>query len=218
MKKVIKKTVYAMVKPFAWLLHIIINQKVYSISKSLYALCYSYWIGFNLKNYTGGGIKINPHCILRGGKYISIGRSSSLSSYCILTAWDNIRGKRYTPSIEIGENVSIGQYCHITSTNKIVIGNGVLTGRWVTITDNSHGETDYASLQIQPSLRAVVSHGPVIIEDNVWIGDKATILPNVHIGKGAVIAANAVVTKDVPAYAIVGGIPAKVIGLRQEVK
>jgi acetyltransferase-like isoleucine patch superfamily enzyme len=51
----------------------------------------------------------------------------------------------------------------------------------------------------------------VTIEDNVWIGDKATILPNVHIGKGAIIAANAVVTHDVPAYAVAAGNPARII-------
>ena len=53
--------------------------------------------------------------------------------------------------------------------------------------------------------------GPVIIGDNVWIGDKVSILSNVTIGKGSVIACNAVVTKDVPPYSVVGGVPAKVI-------
>ena len=52
---------------------------------------------------------------------------------------------------------------------------------------------------------------PVVIEDNVWIGEKASIMPGVHIGKGAIIAANSVVTHDVPAYAVVAGTPAKVI-------
>ena len=60
-------------------------------------------------------------------------------------------------------------------------------------------------------MRFVTSKGPVIIGNNVWIGDKATVLPNVTIGDGAVIAANAVVTKDVPPYSIVAGNPAKVI-------
>ena len=55
------------------------------------------------------------------------------------------------------------------------------------------------------------SKGPVIIEENVWIGDKVTILPGVTVGQGAVIAANSVVSKDVPAFSVVGGIPAKVI-------
>ena len=52
---------------------------------------------------------------------------------------------------------------------------------------------------------------PVVIEDNVWIGEKASIMPGVHIGKGAIIAANSVVTHDVPAYAVVAGVPAKIV-------
>ena len=214
MKKHLKPFIRSFAKGIATVWHAVFGMRMYSLIKSFYTLVYSYWICKGLKNSVGGGIKIQPHSILRGGKYISIGNKSSLGSHAVLTAWDNIRGKKYTPSIEIGDNVSIGQYCHISATNKIVIGNGVLTGRWVTINDNSHGETDYASLQIPPIIREVVSHGPIIIEDNVWIGDKATILSNVHIGKGAIIAANAVVTKDVPAYAIVGGIPAKIIKQR----
>ena len=60
-------------------------------------------------------------------------------------------------------------------------------------------------------MRSVMSKGPVIIGNDVWIGDKATILPGVTIGDGAVIAANAVVTKDVPAYSVVAGNPAKIV-------
>ena len=62
-----------------------------------------------------------------------------------------------------------------------------------------------------PLKRPIVSKGPVRIGDNVWIGDKATILPNVSIGNGAIIAANAVVTKDVPPYSVAAGNPAKII-------
>ena len=87
----------------------------------------------------------------------------------------------------------------------------MLTGKWVTITDNSHGETDKDTLGMRPQKRTITSKGPVVIGNNVWIGDKATILPGVTIGDGAVIAANAVVTKDVPPYSVVGGNPAKVI-------
>ncbi len=60
-------------------------------------------------------------------------------------------------------------------------------------------------------MRPVKSKGSIVIGDNVWIGDKATILPGVIIGDGAVIAANAVVSKDVPAYCVAGGNPAKII-------
>ena len=105
----------------------------------------------------------------------------------------------------------MGENSHITCANKIVIGNGVAIGKSVLISDNAHGELNLNTLNISPLKREVTSKGPVIIEDNVWIGDKASILPNVHIGKGAVIAANAVVTKNVPAYAVVGGNPAKIL-------
>lgn len=91
----------------------------------------------------------------------------------------------------------------------IIIGDDVLTGKWVTITDNSHGETDMDSLREAPNNRIIVIKGPVIIQNKVWIGDKATILPGVTIGEGAVVAVNAVVTKDVPPFSVVAGVPAK---------
>lgn len=113
--------------------------------------------------------------------------------------------------MRIGEECHFGAFNHITCTNKIQIGNRLLTGKWVTITDNSHGTTDLDSLHIDPIKRPIYSKGPVIIGDNVWIGDKATILPGVTIGDGAVIAANAIVTKDVPAYCVAAGNPARII-------
>ena len=61
------------------------------------------------------------------------------------------------------------------------------------------------------NVRAMYSKGPIVIEDNVWIGEMVCILPNVKIGKGSIIGANAVVTKDIPAHALAGGNPAKVI-------
>ena len=93
----------------------------------------------------------------------------------------------------------------------MLIGDGQLTGRYVLITDNAHGENLPNELNIPPLASRVYSSGPVIIGRNVWIGDKATILPNVKIGDGAVIAANAVVTKNVPPYTVVAGCPAKII-------
>lgn len=91
-----------------------------------------------------------------------------------------------------------------------------MTGKWVTISDNNHGLTDSKSLQIPPLKRTVVSKGPVIIKENVWIGDKATVLAGVTIGQGAIVAANAVVTKDVPPYSIVAGAPAKILNKKEK--
>lgn len=169
----------------------------------------------NLSDNVSFGIvgKINcPNCI-------SIGSETYFGDWIYLTAWDRHKcvknGKEYIeqfePLIEIGEKCCFGAFNHITCTNKINIGDRCLTGKWVTITDNSHGRTDYLSLQIPPIRRPIYSKGPVIIGNDVWIGDKATILPGVTIGDGAVIAANSVVTKDVPAYSVVAGNPARII-------
>lgn len=142
------------------------------------------------------------------GEHLAIGAHSSIMSHCIIET-SPADGK--APILEIGDNVSIGEYSHITCANKITIGNGVLTGRFVLITDNAHGKCTYEDSDIAPQQRSIYSKGAVIIKENVWIGDKATILPGVTVGKGAVIAANAVVTQDVPDYTIVAGVPAKIV-------
>ncbi len=64
---------------------------------------------------------------------------------------------------------------------------------------------------VAPLVRPLYSKGPIIIEDDVWLGEKVSVMPGVHIGRGAIIGANSVVTKDIPAYAVAVGSPAKVI-------
>jgi len=145
-----------------------------------------------------------------GGKYISIGERCSFGKRTVLTAWCKHGVDTFTPQITIGNNVAIGDDSHITAINRIDIGNDVLTGKKITITDNMHGKSNFESLSLPPAVRPLYSKGPVIIEDGVWIGDKVSILPNVRIGKNAIIGANAVVTKDIPANCVAGGIPAKV--------
>lgn len=149
---------------------------------------------------------------LFGERYIEIGSNTVIGKHVQLTAWDSNNGQTYYPSIVVGSNCQFGSYNHITAINCIRIGDGVLTGKFVTISDNSHGDTTLSTdLDKSPIKRPVFSKGPVIIGDNVWIGDKATILANVKIGKGSIIGANAVVTKDVPPYSMAVGSPAKVI-------
>lgn len=174
------------------------------------AILYSAWISNEFKT-CGKGTIIRPLRRLSGGKYISIGEKCTLGKNTVLTAWDKYGSETFRPQITIGNNVSIGDDSHITAINIIEIGNNVLTGKKITITDNSHGESTFEMLLFPPSARPLCSNGPVIIEEGVWIGDKVTILPNVRIGKNAIIGANAVVTKDIPANCIAGGIPAKII-------
>lgn len=149
--------------------------------------------------------------MLNGMECITIGENSTFGKDVFLTAWPKLHELVFTPELIIGSNCNFGAYNHITCTNKLVIGDDCLTGKWVTITDNSHGNTDIETLHQHPLYRSIVSKGPVIIGNNVWIGDKATILPGVTIGDGAVIAANTVVTRDVPAYSVCVGNPGRVI-------
>ena len=151
---------------------------------------------------------------LNGARFITIGKGSCFEKHLNLNAIISPQSKNdffSSTIITIGSNCYFGAYNHITATNNIEIGNHVLTGKFVTITDNSHGDTAFHTLQTPPINRPLYSKGPVKIGNNVWIGDKATILPNVTIGDGAVIAANAVVTNDVPAYSVAAGNPAKIV-------
>lgn len=154
-----------------------------------------------------------------GGQYMHIGDGTSFGDGVYLTAWDKFHciedGKEieqhFNPCLTIGKNCHFGAHNHITCINRITIGDNLLTGKWITITDNSHGTTDIETLHTDPTKRSLYSKGPVVIGNDVWIGDKATILPGVTIGDGVVIAANAVVTKDVEPYTVVGGNPARII-------
>lgn len=174
------------------------------------AIIRSYWLSLEF-SVIGKNVYFGKNFYGLGMKYIKLGNKVVLGNNCVLTAWSQYKGMFFSPSISIGNYCSFGEYNHITSINKIEIGDGLLTGRWVTISDNSHGNTHKKALESPPAERPLISKGPVIIGRNVWIGDKATILSGVTIGDCAVIAANTVVTKDVPSYSVVAGIPARII-------
>lgn len=159
--------------------------------------------------HCGSNVFFESIGLILGEKYISIGNNTKFGNIVYLTAWNRIKNR--SPQLEIGNNCRFGAMNHITCCNKIIIGDNLLTGKWVTITDNSHGNTDYESMLLPPLSREIISKGAIIIGENVWIGDKATILPGVVIGDSAVIAANSVVTKDIPPFSIAAGNPAKII-------
>lgn len=205
-KTVFKFIVYNTIKITHYLYDNSFNRKL----KDYKDIIHSIWLKFEMKK-TGNNVIFQMPILLLGGKYITIGNNVTFRKLCILTAHDKYYTQEFCPSILIGNNCSFGEHNHITAINEIIIGNGVLTGSWVTITDNSHGKTDLKSLQTPPIERKLYSKGKVVIDDNVWIGDKVTILPGVHIGEGAVIAANTVVSKDIPPFSVVAGIPGKII-------
>lgn len=147
---------------------------------------------------------------VRGSKLISIGVRTEIDKGARLTAWRKDDSNN-TPVIKIGSHCTIGACVHITAINGVTIGDHLLTGTNVLITDNSHGFTDKTSLDKPPQEREVVSKGKVLIGNNVWIGNNVCVLPGVTIGDGVVVGANSVVTKDIPDYCVAVGNPAVVV-------
>lgn len=128
---------------------------------------------------------------------IKIGKGSTIHMYA----------RFYDPkNIEIGEDTIVGEFAVLDGRDKLKIGNHVAIASEVMIYNSEH---DINEVNFKPIT------GKVVIEDYVFIGPRVIILPGVTVGKGAIIAASAVVTKDIPPYAIVGGVPAKIIGERR---
>lgn len=127
----------------------------------------------------------------------SLGKQSVIESYCCI---NNAVG-----DVIIGNHTRIGIHC--TVIGPVTIGNHVNLAQGIVVTALNHNFKD-TTLYID---KQGISTNPVVIGDDVWIGANAVILPGVTIGRHAVVAAGAVVTKDVPDYCIVGGIPARII-------
>ena len=127
----------------------------------------------------------------------SLGTKSVIESYCCI---NNAVG-----DVLIGNHTRIG--IHNTIIGPVTIGNHVNLAQGITVTALNHNFID-TTLRIDEQ---GISTNPVVIGDDVWIGANAVILPGVTIGRHVVIAAGAVVTKDVPDNCVVGGIPAKVL-------
>jgi lipopolysaccharide O-acetyltransferase len=116
--------------------------------------------------------------------------------------------------IRIGNGVQFNDYVHIAAIESVTIGNNVLIASKVFITDHNHGSYgksgQHSSPMIAPAERPLFS-APVVIGDRVWLGENVSVLPGVRIGEGVVVAANSVVTQDLPSNTIAAGIPARII-------
>lgn len=150
-----------------------------------YQLGYSWPISKRIKQIAG------KLMFEKCGKNVDIGRHVSFSSKVSLGDNSSIGDNAYiNGTLTIGNNVMVAANCAFIATNHVISR--------VDIPMNQQGEIEK----------------PIIIDDDVWIGYGVTILPGVHIGKGSIIAAGAVCSKDVPEYVIVGGVPAKMIKAR----
>ena len=142
-----------------------------------------------------GGIKI--------GNNFSIGRNSSIECTGVL--------RELGESFEIGENVGIAANAFIAVRGKLKIGNDTIFGPGVSIHTENHNFNEVDKpIRLQGATRKGVEIG-----EDCWIGSKSVILDGVKIGSHVIVAAGAVVNKDVPDYAIVGGVPSKIIKMRK---
>lgn len=147
------------------------------------------------------GIKpmIINRTVVNMGMYSTLitGDRASISNGCRISIGKNAK-------LEIGDGTSIGEKTRIMVDKSILIGNDCLISWDVQILDSDQHNI-YVNDTIQEKTK------PIIIEDNVWVGARTTILKGVTVGNGAIIASNSVVTKDVPANTLVGGNPANII-------
>lgn len=146
--------------------------------------------------------------VIRGAKHITFGTNFVTGRYCRIDAFSNSGIK-----ISFGNNCQINDSVHIAAIEKISIGDDVLIASRVFITDHQHGiyAGDKQSNPDQKAIDRELQSKPVLISNNVWIGEGVVILPGVIIGENSIIGANSVVTKEIPRNSIACGNPAKVI-------
>ncbi len=137
------------------------------------------------------------------GYNISFGRNT------VIRTWSCF--KSYGGHIRVGDNCSINSFCHFSGNGGIDIGNNVLIATQCVLISANH---NFSQIDIPIALQHE-TQSPIIIEDDCWLGAGVKVLAGVTIHKGCVIGAGAVVTKDIPAYSVAIGVPAKVVSNRR---
>ena len=166
----------------------------------------------------GSVIQLGPHCSFGTNAHFTSIRyqAGDSTAQIMLGARTNVRDNAQiiakSGTVEMGDRCALGHRAEIRCHRATVtIGDCTRIAAEVFITTNTHKHSSTDRRIIDQG----VAHEDVAIEDDVWIGRRAIILPGVRIGRGAIIAAGAVVTKDVPAMTIFGGVPATAIGQRR---
>jgi lipopolysaccharide O-acetyltransferase len=159
----------------------------------------------------GSGLVLGPRCHLRGLSHITLGANFQAAEGLWLEAITEFAGESFNPRIIIGNHVAISRWSHIAAVHRVEIGDGVLIGSGVIITDHNHGRYDgpFSSPEIPPLSRSLDSGRGVVVGRNVWLGDGVVVSPGSEIGEGSVIGANSVVTGFVPPFTIAVGAPAR---------
>jgi acetyltransferase-like isoleucine patch superfamily enzyme len=157
---------------------------------------------------------IAPTVIIRQGPgtTFTLGKHSSIGDYTVLTMNRGDEGPGVESGIVIGAGTYIGEHNNLRAGGGVIrIGDKCLVSQGIALIASNHSIDRDRAIRDQPWDTRKVG---VTIEDDVWIGANAAIMAGVRVGKGAVVAAGSVVSRDVPEYAIVGGVPAKVLKYR----
>lgn len=157
-------------------------------------------------------LNIGPRAYLRGLSSIRIGDDFSAQTGLWLEAITHYEEQTFTPQIIIGNHVRISQFVHIAATNRVEIGDDVLIGSRVIVTDHNHGQyrRTHSSPMSAPGSRLLDTDLQVTIGARVWLGDGVVVTPGANIGEGSVIGANSVVIGSVPPFSVAVGTPAVV--------
>ncbi len=145
---------------------------------------------------------------VRGKRHIQWGKRLTTGKGCRIEAIPQGISK---VTLTIGDDVQLNDYVHITAMESVSIGNNVLLASKIYISDCTHGSYSGGADDSDPTtppIKRAYTCKPVVVEDNVWIGEFVSILPGVTIGVGSIIGANSVVTKNIPPYVIAVGAPA----------
>jgi acetyltransferase-like isoleucine patch superfamily enzyme len=157
----------------------------------------------------GPGSRVMHPYYLMNPQLVTIGAGFIGCSGLRIEAVTAYHQQQFSPRIIIGNHVEMNFNVHIGAIDRIEIGDNVLVGSHVLITDHFHGGSTPEELEEAPRLRPLVSRGPTIVEEGVWIGEGACVMPGVRVGRGAIIGANAVVSRDVARGSVVAGVPAR---------
>jgi acetyltransferase-like isoleucine patch superfamily enzyme len=158
------------------------------------------------------GLQLGPGCRLIGARHIYLGRGVYAERNLWLEAVSSYQTQHFDPQITVGDYVCFSDGVHISSVSSITIGSHTLFGSRIYVSDHNHGiykGRNQSRPEEPPARRMLGGGGPVVIGENVWIGDNAIIIGPADIGNGAVIAANSVVRGAVACNTIVAGAPAK---------
>jgi len=168
-------------------------------------------IGRNGKITQPENVEINSYSSIEDDVTIIGGNGVSLGEHVIIQRRTTIEGAGYDVSmIQIGDYTNISKYCYLHGGGGIIIGKDVLIGPHCVINSTQHKFEDVSIIMRKQGTELK----RIVIQDNVWLGANVTVTLGVTLGEGSIIGAGAVVTKDIPPYAVAVGVPAKVIKYR----